>query len=370
MLNKIINRIKLLALFLFITASIAIFGSLYANNYLLQFSYDYSPKISQNLEDLPGSFYEEDCNVDNNYCTDKVFINKWFENNEKLNVCTKYLVGAPEFYANGVLIDPYLFFEGIENMNLKDVITSKSEIFVEKFENVSTKFRLRVYDEINPYCINSSNSKNLYKIFPFFYEFVKKVKDQKLNLASSEKINPFFYGETSISNLVKRYPINYIFKSFLYSSVILMLFYWLNYNIFFSKQLGIKKNIFFFLGIGSAIFLFFHVLFLGWDLDSEIFKKIRRLIIILFILFELLAQVFLAKDLFKNKKLLIEFCRFNVILMKLYYVSFICISSFLIILGLLFFNYSSNIDYILEWNYFVILLIFYFLSSIMWKKNN
>ena len=30
---------------------------------------------------------------------------------------------------------------------------------------------------------------------------------------------------------------------------------------------------------------------------------------------------------------------------------------------------DSKIDYILEWNYFLILLIFYLLSSIMWKKN-
>ena len=127
------------------------------------------------------------------------------------------------------------------------------------------------------------------------------------------------------------------------------------------------KNTFFYLGICSAIFLFFHVLFLGWDLDSELFKKLRRLIIVLFILFELLAQVFLTKDLYKNKKSLYDLCYFKIILVKVYFVTTICIGSLIIILGLMFFNYPSSVDYILEWNYFVILLIFYFLSSIMWK---
>ena len=40
----------------------------------------------------------------------------------------------------------------------------------------------------------------------------------------------------------------------------------------------------------------------------------------------------------------------------------------LILTILIFYNLPSNIDYILEWNYFLILLIFYFLSYLMWKK--
>ena len=39
--------------------------------------------------------------------------------------------------------------------------------------------------------------------------------------------------------------------------------------------------------------------FLGLDVDSKLFIKMRRLIIILFIIFEILAQIYLTKNLFK-----------------------------------------------------------------------
>ena len=63
-----------------------------------------------------------------------------------------------------------------------------------------------------------------------------------------------------------------------------MIFYWINYNYLFKQLISDKKNYFFIFGLGSAIFLFLHVLFLGWDIQSEIFKDIRRIIIVLFIL--------------------------------------------------------------------------------------
>ena len=34
-----------------------------------------------------------------------------------------------------------------------------------------------------------------------------------------------------------------------------------------------------------------------------------------------------------------------------------------------FYDLDSKVDYILEWNYFLILLFFYLLSFFMWKKN-
>ena len=56
--------------------------------------------------------------------------------------------------------------------------------------------------------------------------------------------------------------------------------------------------LFFYLGIFSCLLLILHATFLGIDLDSKLFKLMRRIIIILFILFEVTAQILLTKNLF------------------------------------------------------------------------
>ena len=89
-------------------------------------------------------------------------------------------------------------------------------------------------------------------------------------------------------------------------SIVLMVVYWINFNKVFKNIFNQKNNIFFILGILSAFFLFFHILFLGSTIENELFKKARRLIIVLFILFELLAQIFLAKQLFNKRDLLVN----------------------------------------------------------------
>ena len=222
----------------------------------------------------------------------------------------------------------------------------------------------------NVNCITNSPSYKFYKIFPFWYKSFYKLKFiENISLGTSEKINPFFYGETSISNVVKRFPINIGFKSFLYISVILMFVYWIYYNYLFKKIIGSKKNLFLFFGIGSAIFLFFHVLFLGMAIENNIFQKARKIIIILFILFELSAQVFLTKNLYKNIDKLIYYCNISVIKIKVIFIIFAIIVSTIVVLILIFYNLPRKFDYILEWNYFSGLLIFYLLSAIMWKKN-
>ena len=85
---------------------------------------------------------------------------------------------------------------------------------------------------------------------------------------------------------------------------------------------------------------------------------------------ELLAQSFLIRKLFLIKDSLKTFINYKVIYLKLYFVLIICSCTFIILVTLIFYDLESKIDYILEWNYFVILLIFYLLSFLMWKKTN
>ncbi len=149
-----------------------------------------------------------------------------------------------------------------------------------------------------------------------------------------------------------------------------MIFYWLNYQKIFSEiNKERKKNIFLYFGIGSSLFLFLHVLFLGSEIDNELFKKFRRLIIISFIFFELTAQFFLVKKIILIKNLLKKYTYEKVIITKVFFVYVILVLTFLILLLLIFYDLPSFVNNVIEWNYFLILLVFYFLSSIMWIKK-
>ena len=150
----------------------------------------------------------------------------------------------------------------------------------------------------------------------------------------------------------------------------LMAAYWYNYNKIFKKILNQNTNIFYIFGLSSAVFLFVHVYFLGTTSNNEILKDFRRIIIVLFILFEVFAQSLLAYKLYINKNIFLEHCFNLFVLSKIIFVSLVLIFTITVMIMLSIFNFPSKIDYILEWNYFIILLVFYLLSAFMWKKIN
>ena len=149
-----------------------------------------------------------------------------------------------------------------------------------------------------------------------------------------------------------------------------MLLYWHSFNQVFKKIIDKKNNVYYYFGTASAIFLLIHVFFLGTTSDNEIIKTIRRLVLVLFLLFELLAQIFLSIKIFKNKKILTLYAYSKIVWTKIVFVAFVIFFSVIIILSLIIFDLPKSVDNILEWNYFMILLVFYLLSSLMWKKNN
>ena len=104
------------------------------------------------------------------------------------------------------------------------------------------------------------------------------------------------------------------------------------------------------------------------EIDNKNFKLLRKLIILLFILSEVIAQTLLSVKLFKYKQALSNFCNINVIYLKILFVIIVALISLLVIAILIIYNLSSKVDYILEWNYFAALLFYYFLSFLMWKK--
>ncbi len=340
-----IRRLRIIALLLFIIPTIALVGSLLIHNYLLSFKF--SPDYKLNFkENLPGNKVSILCNEENNYCTELDL-----ERFNKLNECLRY--------------------KNIQGFTYEDGVNAKI-IDSEKIKNYDKKifFKIELIDEINSSCILNSKNLTYYNLFPFFFESVYKIKkNEKVNLGTTDTVNPFIYGETSISNIVKRLPINLFFKPLLYISIIFMISYWIYYNKIFKNFINISKNFYFFnFGILSAIFLLLHVFFLGWTFESEFLTTLRRTFIVFFIFFEVLAQAFLIKKIFAVKDKMKNYLYSVVVYLKLLFVAIVCLSTVSILIILMIYDLSPRVDYILEWNYFLVLLFFYYLSFLMWKK--
>ena len=379
-LSKLINALRVNSLFLFLVPSIAIIGSLLIHNLLVDFKYSLVLK-SSHLNDLPGEEYIIDCTEDNSYCMiglangilgvdsknkkDREHL-PTFSN--KIDDCFINFVDSV-FLNNGKeypLIEDHLpsALYIVEGKGVDAYLTLKKE-----FKNKKVKFKQYVIDKKDERCIkNDQIYYFFYKYFPP-YSYIVDQKIKGLKLGTSVNVNPFLYGEVSISNLVKRHPINYFFKSFLYIGIILMIMYWYNNNKIFKILLNKKNNLFYFFGLGSTVCLFFHVYFLGTTSNNEFLKDFRKIVIVLFILFEIIAQTFLAMKIYKHKDIFTKYCNKLIVLSKVFFVSFIFIFTVCVMTILFIYNIPSNVVYILEWNYFIVLLLFYLLSCLMWKRN-
>ena len=194
---------------------------------------------------------------------------------------------------------------------------------------------------------------------------------RKAILGISQTVFPFIDGKASISNIVRHYPSNIVFKPLMFITSIIMFFYWINYNSFLNKVLPFKKrvNSFTLFGILSAIFIFLHILFLGMENQTDFIRQIRRIIIVSFILFEVLAEVYLAKKLYNFRNILEQYMYKKIILAKIIFVSIIVFATVIILFLITIKDMDGSFNNIVEWNYFTFLLIFYLLSAIAWKKN-
>ena len=188
---------------------------------------------------------------------------------------------------------------------------------------------------------------------------------------------PYLDGGASISRTARPYPSWLIFKPLMIFTSFLLIKYWIyNREIinFFSKNHKNMKKIFFF-GVASAIFLTLHSIFLGIKFDNDFYKLFRRVIMLLFIIFELVAQTYLVLTLYSFKDKLLKNINTNILKIKLFLVSFLIVVALIAIpiismpgdyflgFNLKFFKHG------LEWNYFLGIISFYLLTNLMWKKN-
>ena len=190
------------------------------------------------------------------------------------------------------------------------------------------------------------------------------------------KVFPYFDGGTSISRTARNFPAYLIFKPAMIFTSFLLIKYWLITkkiveNINNSQQIS---NYFVIFGISSAIFLILHSIFLGvkFDFSDELYKNFyklfRRLIILFFIIFELIAQIILVYSLFKIKDKIYIYIKYNVLKIKIILVIILALTA-LASLPIITSSGNTQIKHALEWNFFLGIIFFYFLTFLMWKKN-
>ena len=114
---------------------------------------------------------------------------------------------------------------------------------------------------------------------------------------------PYLDGSLSISRASRTFPQYLIFKPAMLTTALILYYYWKNnnnlINKFNSTNFDYKFKTF---GILSAIFLAIHSIFLGIKFDIQIYKLMRRVVLLLFIIFELIAQGILFIIFLKLKK--------------------------------------------------------------------
>ena len=181
---------------------------------------------------------------------------------------------------------------------------------------------------------------------------------------------PYIDGGASISRTARVFPTYLIFKPAMFLTSYLLIKYWIyNKNIILSLD-GDNNNVrkIFFFGIGSAILLTIHSIFLGIKFDYDLYKLFRRVVMLLFIIFEIVAQAYLVITLYKLKDKIIDKINFKFLKLKGILVSLLIIVAILAI-PIVSMPGNKFIKHALEWDYFVGVISFYLLTYFMWKKN-
>jgi len=365
-----LKKIKIVSLSLFTLLLLGILSTLIVSNILVTYKisfYNY-PFKSTNTEPVI-------CNIKNNFCKDIEVLFK--SRSKKIEDCRKETYQIDLYYppkcddCKAKIVPAKEFFDTYFTNN--KFVGNVDDIIYLRFNIGGGKNNWRKWP--NSACILNSKIHKYYLYFPSFFNWFTNIvdnlkKNKNTILGHSEGIMPYLYGESSISNIAKRFPINYIFKTFMFFGSLMIFVYWKLYNKIINK---IKKknkiNLFYITGILSSILLFLHVLFLGSNIEILYLKKIKTLILILFIFFEIFAQSNLVFNLYINK----EKIKYNIngfyLELKKYLIILILIT-FVVGMGVFIFaDTGSKFNNIVEWNFFTLLIFFYLFSYFMWNTK-
>ena len=180
---------------------------------------------------------------------------------------------------------------------------------------------------------------------------------------------PYLDGSLSISRASRTFPQYLVFKPAMIFTAILLYYYWKNNNNLINKyrftNINYKFKTF---GILSAVFLAIHSIFLGIKFDIQIYKLLRRVVLLLFIIFEIIAQGILVYNLFKIKEKISIFINNKILFLKGLLVSILAIVAILS-LPILVSKGNTHFKHALEWNYFFGVILFYLFTRFLWKRT-
>ncbi len=210
---------------------------------------------------------------------------------------------------------------------------------------------------------------NLCLVISQNYQFLENTIFAVAEVGKSNFTIPYFDGSLSISRASRGYPQYIIFKPSMILTAIFLFYYWKNNNNLVnnlnSTNINYKFKTF---GILSAFFLIIHSILLGVKFDIQVYKLFRRVVLLAFIIFEIIAQGILVYHLFKLKKKLENFVNKNILILK--FILVIILSAVAILsLPLLVTKGNTHFKHALEWNYFVGVIVFYLLSRFFWKRT-
>ena len=183
---------------------------------------------------------------------------------------------------------------------------------------------------------------------------------------------PYIDGGASISRTARPYPSWLIFKPAMFLTSFLLIKYWL-YNKevirYFNKDHKYLKKVIFF-GVASAIALTIHSIFLGIKFDNDLYKLFRRVVMLSFIIFEIIAQAYLVAILYSIKGKLANHINPKILKAKVFLVSLLIIVAIICVPII---SWPGDkykfLKHLLEWDYFLGVITFYLLTFLMWKKN-
>ena len=189
---------------------------------------------------------------------------------------------------------------------------------------------------------------------------------------------PYFDGGASISRTARPYPSWLVFKPAMFLTAFLLIKYWL-YNkkiieFFNPDHKHVKKVVFF--GIASALALVVHSIFLGIKFDNDLYKLFRRVVMLSFIVFEIVAQAYLVATFYSFKEKLNELINIRFLKLKFALVTSLIVIALISIPiislpGDYFLGFNLKFfKHALEWDYFIGVISFYLLTFFMWKRTN
>ena len=190
-------------------------------------------------------------------------------------------------------------------------------------------------------------------------------------------IFPYLDGGASISRTARVFPTYLIFKPAMFLTAYLLIKYWIHNKKIVLSIYGEHKYVkkFLYFGVASAVCLVLHSIFLGVKYDYDLYKLFRRIIMLMFIIFEIVAQAYLVVTLYSFRNKLLNVINQKILITKIVLVSFLVVVAIISIpiislpgdtflsLNLKFFKHA------LEWDYFLGVITFYLLTFFMWKKQ-